>query len=418
MPRPYLSLLSGVAVAVVAVLAVVGMSGLPTAEATARSTHGVHELRAQTSMAQARAQASRSRAARKRAAAKRRARGRLRKVSSPMGDPSMALRFGAYPWAGVGTIDAADAANPDDPARAMAAVKRLQGDRSFVVHLYGEYTGTDPGAADHLMSDARWWSDAGVQVEMVLRFRPARTALAAGFTPWVRSVTRRLAGLPGLVAIQIGNEPNNTGSKAAADGAYRGAVTAIARAIPAASAELRTARRRDVGVGFNWAAGASPCTTESMWSRLRRDGGRAFTSAVDWVGVDVYPGTWSAPSRSATPTASLIDDTVTSALRCLRTKHLPAAGLGSATTITVAETGYPTDPTRSETAQRNALVGIVDAVQRVQARYGVTDLRWFSLRDANTASGQLENGYGLLRDDYAPKAGFETFRSLVATRGR
>lgn len=335
-----------------------------------------------------------------------------------MGDATRPLRFGIYPWGGVGAIDRVAGARPDDPNRAMAAVRDLQGGRQFVVHLYGEYTGLDLGAADRLMSDARWWSDHGVGVEAVLRYRPATPLLAGGFAPWVRALSARLAGLRGTVAVQVGNEANNAASAAAGDGAYTGAVGAIARAIPAAREAVRGAGRRDVGIGFNWAADGSPCTTSRFWGDLRAAGGSAFTAAVDWVGVDVYPGTWSAPARGTVPTPAAVADTVTSTLRCLRTKHLPAAGLGASTTITVAETGYPTAPGRTEATQATVLRAIVAAVLDVRAAYGVTDLRWFSMRDANTASGQVENGYGLLRDDYAPKPAFAAFRELVAVRGR
>lgn len=69
-----------------------------------------------------------------------------------------------------------------------------------------------------------------------------------------------------------------------------------------------------------------------------------------------------------------------------------AAGLARTVTITVAETGYPTDLDRSETTQASVLRQTISSVMKARSLYGVTNLRWFS-RDANTASGQLENGY-------------------------
>jgi exo-beta-1,3-glucanase (GH17 family) len=93
------------------------------------------------------------------------------------------------------------------------------------------------------------------------------------------------------------------------------------------------------------------------------------------------------------------------------------AGLSSAATITVAETGYPTDAARSEATQASVLKNIIGSVQSVAPAYGVTDLQWFSLRDANTASGQLENGYGLLHDDYSPKPAFTAYQQIIATQG-
>lgn len=333
-----------------------------------------------------------------------------------MTTPSGGLHFGIYPWAGAGAVNPVQAQIANDPAKAMTAIKALQGSRTLTVHLYGQYTGTDPGEADALVSDATWWSNHGLRVEMVLRYRPARPDLTAGYLPWLQTVGTRLAALPGLIALQIGNEPNNT-TPAAGDGAYPGVINAIAHGIPAARTALMAAGRPDVKVGFNWAAGNSPCATEPMWSQLKTAGGSAFTSAVGWVGIDVYPGTWSAPSQSVLPTASLINTTVTNSLRCLRTRHMATAGLSAAVTITIAETGYPTDAGRTETTQAAVLKQTIASVQSVRYEYGVTDLRWFSLRDANTASGQLENGYGLMHDDYTPKPAFTAYQQIIATDG-
>lgn len=330
---------------------------------------------------------------------------------------SSGLHFGVYPWAGAGAVNPTDPQIADDPAKAMAAARTLKGNRTLTMHLYGQYTGTDSGEADALISDAKWWSENGMRVEMVLRYRPARPDLAAGYVPWVQTVATRLAALPGLAALQIGNEANNTTSAAAGDGAYPGVINAIARGVPAARRVLVAAGRPDVKVGFNWAAGSSPCTTEPMWSQLKAAGGSAFTSSVGWVGIDVYPGTWSAPAQTTFPAASLVNATITDSLRCLRTRHMIAAGLSTAVTITVAETGYPTDPDRSEATQTAVLEQTIASVENVRQKYGVTDLRWFSLRDANTASGQLENGYGLLRDDYTPKPAFTAYQQIIAAEG-
>jgi hypothetical protein len=326
------------------------------------------------------------------------------------------LRFGVYPWAGAGAVNQVDPQLVDVPAKALAAVKALQGGRSLVVRLYGQYTGVDTTEADALLSDAKWWSDNGLGVEMVLRYRPARPDLASGYVPWVRTVTTRLAALPGLVAIQIANEVNNTSANAG-DGAYPGVITALAQGVPAARQAVVAAGRSDVKIGFNWAAGNSPCSNEPFWSALKQAGGSAFTSAVGWVGIDIYPGTWSPPSPSVYPTASLVSASVTSGVGCLRTQHMPAAGLSSAVTITVAETGYPTDASRSEATQTAVLKATIASVQSVSQVYGVTDLQWFSLRDANTASGQLENGYGLLHDDYSPKPAFTAYQQIIAAQG-
>jgi hypothetical protein len=315
----------------------------------------------------------------------------------------------------VGTVDPALLDRPD---AALAAVKQLQGARSFVVHLYGEYSGTNPGGADALLGDATWWSDHGVEVEAVLRYRPASPSAGAGYAGWVAAVAARLAAVRHVVAIQIGNEGNATGSAAASDGAYPGVTGAIATALPAARAAVLTAGRPDVAIGFNWAAGANPCALDPYFAALERAGGQGFVGAVGWVGVDVYPGTWSAPTATPDPSPDAIAASMTSALGCLRGRQMPSAGLPATVPITVAETGYPTDAARSEASQTVVLRAIVGAIRAVAATDGVTDLRWFGLRDANTGSGQLENGYGLLRDDYSSKPAFATYQELVAADGR
>jgi hypothetical protein len=334
------------------------------------------------------------------------------------GGATRRLRFGVYPWAPVGATDPVAGPRPEDPPRTLANVRDLAGSRPFVVRLYGEYSGEDVHAAGRLLDDARWWSHHGLRVEMALRYRPAGPELARAYGPWVRWVARRLARIKGVVAIQVGNEANNHDAAAAADGAYPGAARAIARAVPVARRAVVAAGRRDIGIGINWAAGKRPCARGSFWRTLRSAGGSSFASSLSWVGVDVYPGTWSAPARGSAPGASAVDRTVTQTLRCARTRHIPDAGLPRRVRITVAETGYPTGAQRSESTQQAVLVATVGAVQRVAARYGVTDLRWFSLRDSNTASGQLENGYGLLRDDHSPKPAYASYRDLVAGLGR
>ena len=328
------------------------------------------------------------------------------------------LRFGIYPWAAPGAVSPVDPPAPDDPNKALSAVKDLQGSRSMTVHIYGQYTGEDSSEADALISDARWWSEEGMRVEMVLRFRPARSGVASGYVPWVEAVTARLAAIPGVAAIQIGNEANNTASAAAADGAYPGAVEAIASGVPAARQAVIAAGRPDIRIGFNWSAGTTPCQPDPFFSALRQAGGKALAEATGWVGIDVYPGTWSAPSPSVYPSSERVRASILSSLACLRRMQMPRAGLSSSTTITVAETGWPTGADRSELTQAAVLRDIVGAVQSVSGLYGVTDLRWFDLRDANTASGQLENGYGLLRADYSAKAAFGVYRELIADDGQ
>jgi hypothetical protein len=153
-----------------------------------------------------------------------------------------------------------------------------------------------------------------------------------------------------------------------------------------------------------------------MWTALKQAGGSAFTHAVGFVGVNIYPGTWTPPLATSAPTAAQVDATMRTALHAARSKHLGAAGVSDAA-IVITESGYPTTADRTASTQDLVLRAIVAVAEQTKAIYGVTGVYWFSLRDANTASRQLENAYGLLRDDYTPKPAFTALQSLIANIG-
>ena len=61
---------------------------------------------------------------------------------------------------------------------------------------------------------------------------------------------------------------------------------------------------------------------------------------------------------------------------------------------------------------------MVRAVDAIRVRYGVTDYRWFDLRDSSTADPSIESQYGITRDDYSPKPAFAVYRDLIAALRR
>lgn len=79
-------------------------------------------------------------------------------------------------------------------------------------------------------------------------------------------------------------------------------------------------------------------------------GGRRFADAVDWVGVDRYPGTWG-PALGAGPLEDEVAGFVGDALRHMRQDWLPQAGLDASVALHVSEAGYPTGNGRSEETQ-------------------------------------------------------------------
>jgi hypothetical protein len=331
---------------------------------------------------------------------------------------SAPLVFGVYPGGAAGTVGAAGQTRPEVPAARRQALRRLRGDaRPFVLHLYESYTRPSDAAAvpPWLASQISDYTDDGFQIELVLAYRPADpSGDVAGFTDFVRARVRQLAHDPGVAILQVTNEVNVAGAPDAADGAYPGARAALVRGVIAAKDEARRRGRAGLRIGFNWAYQRGAAEAE-FFSSLRAAGGRRFANAVDWVGIDAYPGTWG-PALAAGDPASAVRSATLDAMRTLRSTLLPRAGLSRAK-LHFSESGYPTGPGRSEAMQQTVLRTAVRTVAAARATYGVTDYRWFDLRDADTAHTSFESHYGLTRDDYSPKPAFFTYRDLIARLG-
>ncbi len=70
---------------------------------------------------------------------------------------------------------------------------------------------------------------------------------------------------------------------------------ALIQGVEAAKNQSRRDGFNDLKIGFNWFYRLDPNTEDSFWSYLGTHGGAAFDRAVDWVGLDAYPGTWFPP---------------------------------------------------------------------------------------------------------------------------
>jgi hypothetical protein len=329
------------------------------------------------------------------------------------------VEFGIYPGGGAGAVNGRGEPRPEIAALRQQALTNLQGDptRPFAVHLYDAYTRPADAAAipAWLADQIAGYSAAGMRIELVLRYRPNAAPDIAGFTAFVKQRVAQLGPNRQVVSLQITNEANVPGAPDAADGAYAGASTALVRGVIAARHEARRLGHDQLAIGFN-VADEAPARALPFFTGLRRTGGRAFARSVDWVGIDAYPGTWG----PALPNGSL-DRAVRTATRrtvdTLRRQLLPAAGLPR-TPIIFAESGYPTDHAqRTEAQQAVALRAAVETVVQLRRSRGVIGYRWFDLRDADSSVPSFESQYGLTRDDYAPKAAFGVYRSLIAQHG-
>jgi hypothetical protein len=329
------------------------------------------------------------------------------------------LVFGIYPGGAAGTVGPSGDTRPEVPEVRRRALRRLRGSgaRPFVLHLYDSYTRPSDAAAvpAWLASQITDHTADGFQIELVLAYRPDdRSGDVPGFTDFVRARVRQLAPNPRVAHLQVTNEANVAGAPNAADGAYAGARNALVHGVIAAKDETRRAGRADLQIGFNWAYQRGPAEA-AFFSSLRAAGGSAFADAVDWVGLDAYPGTWGPPLGAGDTHAAARRATI-GAIRTLRRRLLPRAGLSSAR-LHISESGYPTGRGRDEATQRRVLRAVVRAVAAGRTKYGVSDYRWFALRDSHTAGRSVESHYGLMRDDYRPKRAFSTYRRLIAQLG-
>jgi hypothetical protein len=332
------------------------------------------------------------------------------------------LTFGVYPGGAAGAVALAGRTIAEDPGKRLAALEQLRSPgRPFVLHIFASYTGRGSASpAEEVGREIALYTSAGFHIELVLTYRPVGGSPAqniAGFADFARLAMRSFGGNRRFVALQVTNEANVRGAPAAADGAYPGAEHALIGGVVAADAEARRHGYGQVGIGFNWAYAVGPGEA-TFWSRLGRVGGATFRRSLDWIGLDIYPRTWG-PTVEGSLTAAT-RKAVLASLRALRGRYLPLAGIPARVPLHISENGYPTGPGRTEAMQVTAMKAAVSTVFANRSIYGVTDFRWFDLRDADSSSPTFESRYGLMRDDYSPKAGFSVYRKLVATltRGR
>jgi hypothetical protein len=321
------------------------------------------------------------------------------------------LTFGIYPG---GPAGGASGSTPDNVSKDLAAVQQLDSSRApFVVHLYAEYYG--PGGAtaqQEIGSELQTFAGAGVKVELVVCYRPADkspTVDVPGFVSWIQAALKAFGAQ--LSYLQVTNEANRTTDPTSNDGAFAGVKGALILGVEAAKNYV-TANNEAIKVGFNWSYDAS-VQSNTFWSSLKATGGSTFVHDVDWVGIDVYPGTWQpipAGLHIGDGSAQVMDQ----AIAATRNTYMPLAGLPATVPIHISETGYPTGPGRTYAMQAAALSGEVRAVESVSATDNVTDFRLFDLRDAITNSTIFADQYGLMTDQWVAKPAFAEYESFIS----
>ena len=327
--------------------------------------------------------------------------------------PGPLLQFGINPAGEAGALGPAVPAVPDDPPRTLAALARLRPPGSpFVLRLNRFFWSLGEPGIQRFLALAQRYTSQGYLVELQVRYHPppGREGDIPGFLAFVREVVRRFGPNRRVIAAQITNEVNLTFSPDSSDGAYAGARDALVQGVIAAKDEARRRGHDHLKIGFNWFYRMDPNTEASFWGHLRDRGGPAFVRAVDWVGLDVYPGTVFPPAENPGGERN----GMVAAMSQLRKCFMPIPGLGEGVPIKVEENGWPTGPGRAEDYQAFAMETMIRAVHDFRGTYNVTDYRWFDLRDHRSSSANFQHHYGILRDDYSPKPAFETYRRLLA----
>ena len=333
------------------------------------------------------------------------------------------LRFGMYPGGSAGQVGPVGSpADPEDQAKreaALAVVRPSGTSRDFVVHLYRHFTANAAMEEQEKEADAAVarYTALGYLVEYVVRYMPENEDPAVHvpqYVEFLRGMVRRYGMNPRFSSIQVTNEANFPGSADTSDGAFEGARDALIQGVQAVDDQARQLGYDQLEVGFNWFYRMPDDVEYPFWEYLRDAGGPPFVAALDWVGVDAYPGTFFPPSSNTISKRNAIIN----AFDILRDCFLPIPGIPDSTPIHVTENGYPTGPGRSYDAQRDALEEMIRAVHDARGTYNVTDHRWFNLRDADSASPNFQQQYGLMRDDYTPKPAFETYELLLEELAR
>lgn len=330
--------------------------------------------------------------------------------------PGPRLHFGIGPrLAGEIGEEQATPMVPEDWRRRDRALKRLAGDRSFTVRLNRLFLSDGWKGIRRFRKMARHYGRLGLGVELQVRYhpRPEQDGDVRAWLEYVRRVVRAFGPIRAVESLQITNEVNLAISPNTSDGAWKHSMAALVSGVETARRYSNRIGYGRLKIGFNFAWRFGVADDAAFWDALGEKGGAELRRATDWIGLDLYPGTY-------LPPASVIEDygdAYLEALAQMRECYMPKAGFGPRFPIEIEETGWPTGPGRSEAEQKEILREFVTTAHRYRGTYGITDFRWFGLRDNNSAGPDYQSYFGLLRDDYTPKPAFYEYLTRVSKLG-
>ena len=327
--------------------------------------------------------------------------------------PGPPVRFGVNARAVTGQIGPLPAeALPEDPAKQLAKLDELRRPGApFPLRLTRFFWRDGEAGFRDFLALTEQYTSHGFPVELQVRYQPSpqQEGDIDAWVEHVREVVRRFGPNPLVVGLQITNEVNLSVSPDSSDGSYQGAREALVRGVIAAKQEATRLGYSQLRIGFNWAYRGDPASETSFWQALRDRGGPEFARSLDYIGLDVYPGTFFPPAESDMDGYRDGMVNAMSAIRCYAT--IP--GIAATVPIEIGENGWPTFGGRSYADQASILRVMVQAVQDFRGTYNVSDYRWFNLRDSKTGDAGVFQNAGLLEDDYDEKPAFAAYRELV-----
>lgn len=327
------------------------------------------------------------------------------------------LRFGITSRI-AGTAGAAQGQTaPEDLDRAAAALVDLRPERrDLVLRLNRLFWSDGEEGIRAFGALVDRYASAGLSSEVQVRYHPpeGKEGDIDEWETFVRRAVRELGAREAVVGFSITNEANFPVSPNTSDGAYDRVIDALVRGVAAARDEGRAIGRPDLVIGFNVAWRYTPQSDARFWNDIGAKATPEFREALDYVGVQVYPGlVWPPVIRPGNDAGGETAE----ALTLVRDCYMPKAGLGDEIDLWVSENGYATNSGRSEAAQAAMLDNTVRAVHRVSGELGITNYRYFNLRDNDSDGPDLFDAVGLLRDDYTPKPAFAAYRGLIGLFG-
>ena len=331
----------------------------------------------------------------------------------PITKAAQPLRIGITPGIAGSAGAGQGSVVPFDRAQAIAALGELRPPGKELVLRLNRLFWADgaQGIAD-FAEQVDAYAAAGLRSEVQVRYHPPEGAEGdiEAWAAFVRDAVRELGPRPWVAGFSITNEANLPVSPNTSDGAYEGVVDALVRGVEVAREELVRLRRGDLPVGFNVMWRWSPDSDAAFWREIGEKATPAFRAALTYVGVQVYPGLVWPPAPLPGRTAG---SEVVEALTLVRSCYMPMAQLGESVALWVTENGYATNLGRDEASQAESLRSTLHDVHAWSGELGVSDYRYFNLRDNDSDGTDLFSAVGLLRDDHTRKPAFAVMREAL-----